>query len=501
MKRSALRRFIEDPALFTRASGITLRPYQADIVQTILDSVRHRRGLTFTISISRQGGKNEAEAHLQAYLLTLLQFTEATVIMASPTFKPQTENAMRRLERVLNSNPLTRSKWKKESGYIFRVGSARVIFFSADPEAHVVGATASTLIMVDEAQDVLPAKFDKDFAPMGASTNATVAMFGTVWTKTTLLARETEAAQRAQNLDGRRRVFHVPADEVSRHVPPYAAHVLAQVAKLGRQHPVIKSQYYLETVDAEGGMFPAARRALMLGDHVRAGSPRPDTLYAMLIDVAGEDEGATDAPGQLANPRRDSTVLTIVELDTQSPTFPILHTPTYHVALRKTWLGVKHVALYGQLVALAIQWRPRYIVIDATGVGAGLSSFLARAFPYALIPYEFNSVTKSRLGWDFLSIIETGRWRDYQTPAGGLDPRFEQQLAFCQYSVQPGPNQTMRWGVPDGTRDPETGELVHDDLITSAALSAVLDALDWHTALPTVIIPGRDPLEDIDRGH
>jgi hypothetical protein len=41
----------------------------------------------------------------------------------------------------------------------------------------------------------------------------------------------------------------------------------------------------------------------------------------------------------------------------------------------------------------------------------------------------------------------------------------------------------LRWSVPDATRDPKTGELVHDDLALSAALCAVLDEQDWPTLM------------------
>ncbi len=58
----------------------------------------------------------------------------------------------------------------------------------------------------------------------------------------------------------------------------------------------------------------------------------------------------------------------------------------------------------------------------------------------------------------------------------------------------------MSWGVPDGARDAESGELVHDDLVISAALSAVLEDQDWPPGQPTAIIRGRDPLEDMDKG-
>ena len=34
---------------------------------------------------------------------------------------------------------------------------------------------------------------------------------------------------------------------------------------------------------------------------------------------------------------------------------------------------------------------------------------------------------------------------------------------------------SVKWGVPDGARDPETGNLIHDDLVMSAALAALDD--------------------------
>jgi hypothetical protein len=58
----------------------------------------------------------------------------------------------------------------------------------------------------------------------------------------------------------------------------------------------------------------------------------------------------------------------------------------------------------------------------------------------------------------------------------------------------------MRWGVVDGTRDPATGELVHDDLILSAALVAVLEDQPWTISSPTVIIQAVDPLAAMEKG-
>jgi hypothetical protein len=493
---------LRNPIRFVdRLSGITLRHYQEEVVLAIIDSVVHRQGRSFVIMFPRQSGKNELQAQLEAYLLTLLSQGDAEIIKVSPTWKPQSLNAMRRLERVLVNNVLTRTLWKKERGYIYRVGSARVFFLSGAPEANIVGATASTLLEVDEAQDVLISKFDKDIAPMAASTNATRVFWGTAWTSRTLLARELRAAKEAEKRDGMRRVFVLTADDIAREVPDYGKFVAEQVAKLGRNNPMVKTQFFSEEIDAEGGMFPAERIALMRGNHPRQTGPAAGHVYALLVDVAGEDEAASDAAdaGELVNPGRDSTALTVIDVDLSTLSDAGLQKPTYRAVLRRTWIGVKQSRLYAEIRALADCWGARYLVIDATGVGAGLASFLERSLPNKVIPFVFNQSTKSKLGWDFLAVIDSGRWKEYADVDAGQDVFFE-QLSFVQYEVIPGPAKLMRWSVPDGTRNPATGELVHDDLVLSAALSGVLDDQDWAVTGPAVVIRRIDPLNEMDQG-
>ncbi|MCC6188211.1 MAG: hypothetical protein IT318_04225, partial [Anaerolineales bacterium] len=228
-------------------------------------------------------------------------------------------------------------------------------------------------------------------------------------------------------------------------------------------------------------------------------------------DVAGEDEAAGNSQGALEsgnaqaleNPKRDATCLTIVEVDLESLSDPVMAAPTYRAVARHLWIGVKHSTLYAQIRALADHWRPRTLVADATGVGAGLVSFLANALPPGVvIPFDFTPHSKSQLGWDFLAICDTGRWKEYAPPAAELESEtFWRELEFCQYEVLPGPSRLLRWAVPDGTRDPATNELVHDDTLMSAALSAVLDAQPWHADTgPTTIIRAPDPLADLDKG-
>ena len=46
-----------------------LRPYQREVARAVVESVRRRRGLTFSVEIARQGGKNEVSARIELLLL------------------------------------------------------------------------------------------------------------------------------------------------------------------------------------------------------------------------------------------------------------------------------------------------------------------------------------------------------------------------------------------------------------------------------------------------
>ena len=513
--KEAVKKILRDVCLFAEhASGIALRSYQQEVARAISRSVLGGLGQTFVVVFPRQSGKNELQAQVEAYLLTLLSKTTAEMVLISPTWKPQSLNAMRRLERVLKANMIAAGLWRKESGYIFRVGDARIYFLSGSPTANIVGATASTLLMCDEAQDVQVSKWDKEVAPMAASTNATRVFWGTAWTSSTLLARELRVARELERSDGERRTWVLTADQVGEEVPAYKKYIAGELAKHGRQHPFIRTQYYSEEIDDQSGMFPDARLSLMLGDHAAEQARDPGAVYAFLVDVAGEDEGllVDSGSGGLENASRDSTALTIVRVDLSQLSDPTIAKPIYRTVKRLLWTGVKHSTIYGQLLAMAEAWAPRWLVIDATGVGAGLASFLAKSMPNQVLPFEFTQKSKSDLGWNFLSIVETGRYREHAghvgaglsqvgaglrpAPADVLQELFWQQCRFTQLEILPGPGKVMRWSVPDGTRDAATGELVHDDLVISAALTAVLDEQAWGTA-ESAVIDAPDILEGL----
>lgn len=482
-------------------SGIRLRGYQMQVAEAIVDSAFQEKGLSFVVIFPRQSGKNELQAQIEAYLLSIYSVQQSEMVKVSPTWKPQSLNAMRRLERVIKHNLVSRGRWTKRSGYIYQFGEAMMHFLSGEPTSNIVGATANLLLECDEAQDVEISKWDKEIAPMAASTNATRVFWGTAWTSNTLLARELRAARLQEGQDGIRRTWVLTADQVGEEVPAYRKFVDEQIARLGRNNPLVRTQYFSEEIDSEGGMFPLSRRMLMMGAHPPQVEPTPGRAYAFTIDVAGQDEGATDVGAGrdlplLANPSRDSTVLTIFEVDTSSVNDPLIRKPTYRVVNRHVWQGVKHSRLYGTILGLADQWSPVKVIIDATGVGAGLASFLMDRLGSRLVPFEFSQVSKSDLGWDFITTIESGRYKEFRASEemSPMDEVMNRQLEHCQYSILDGPGKIMRWGVPNGKRDVTTGELVHDDYIVSAALISVLDHECWGVG-ESLVVRQKDILE------
>jgi len=467
------------------AGGIRLRRYQLAAGEAICRSALSGLGGSFAVMFPRQSGKNELQAWIESYLLFLRSVAGAEMVKISPTWKPQSLNAMNRLERVLNMHPLTRRSWRREAGYQYLVGNARISFFSGQRESNIVGATASLMIQVDEAQDVEISKYDKDVGPMAAATNAVRVFWGTAWSDRTLLSREMQPVQ-DQSI---RRVWQIDSELVRQEVEAYGVYVDEQVRKLGRDHPLIRTQYFSENLSQDAGLFTTNRRMLMQGMHAWLDQPIPGENYALLVDVGGSFPTGAYPQGEIDEPvglERDATAVTIVRVS-----LPEVETGlVYEVVHRLSWIGEPHPEVYARLKALAETWGARAIVVDATGMGESLAGFLERGLPGRIIRFVFSAKSKSDLAWAWLSAIETNRYKEYLPLTGSqafiMSAEFWRQADHCE--AQPASTGfLLRWGVPDGRRD-EKG-LVHDDLLTSAALCTVLERITWGWAESVVIPP------------
>jgi len=359
--------------------------------------------------------------------------------------------------------------WLAELGYIIRLGNARAIFLSADESANVVGNTAHILLEIDESQDVSKEKYTKEFKPMGATTNVTTVHYGTTWDDSTLLEEVKQSNSELEKKDGIKRHFRYDWQEIARYNPDYLAYVEAERERLGENHPLFLTQYRLLPIHGGGGYLSPQQRAQLQGEHTRRHQPEPGKTYVAGIDLAGEAEEQEEAHLRTLKPRQDSTVVTIGELDF-SITDDVQKQPQICVAEHYWWTGKKHTELYPQLVdILKNVWHCRKIVVDATGVGQPVSSFLRGSLGSKVSPFTFTQRSKSELGFSLLSAINSGRLKVY---AGDSSPEYQE---FCvemeRAKSQYRPSQTMNFYV-----DPAQG---HDDFLMSLAL--LVEAANQYT--------------------
>ena len=492
------RPLIADIHKFVRAGAISIRNYQKPAVDAIVDSVLHHRGLRFVVMFPRQTGKNEIQAQMENYLLFRFSEIGGQIVKVSPTWKPQSINAKQRFERVMTNNEITTRLARPSQGFQFVMNRSKIIFLSGDPNSSIVGATADLLLEVDEAQDVGKNKFDKEIAPMAASTNATVAFFGTAWTNDTLLARERMDAERKQQEDGIRRVFRLTAEDVFPDVPAYKTFVLGEVAKMGRTHPTIKTQYFSEEIDAESSFIRDAE-ILMAGNHSRRENPESGEIIAIMIDVAGGEEENKAGLKLETNDteQRDATAVTVCSIDL-STLSTIKHAVTWKVLCRYNWTGIPFEQQYARMEGLLNHWSPSVVCCDGTGIGAGMSAYVrALVGDEKFIDFTFSLQSKSRIGWAWMAMVQTGRWKEYNN-SDKLQKIFFEQLKYCRYEVVPGPGNMIKFSVPDGTRN-QNGDYIHDDLIMSAAMAAEIEdkiGTSWVQPADTLIVPAADPLEE-----
>jgi hypothetical protein len=157
---------------------------------------------------------------------------------------------------------------------------------------------------------------------------------------------------------------------------------------------------------------------------------------------------------------QDSTVVTIGELD-YSAIDDIQKQLQINIVEHYSWTGKKHTELYPRLVdILGKVWNCRCVVIDATGIGLTVSSFLKKALGARVVPFTFTSGSKSELGFNLLAAINSGRLKIYVGDGSQEYVEFWQQMEKAKSCYRP--NRTVNFFV-----EPTQG---HDDFLMSLAL-------------------------------
>lgn len=456
----AFRRSLEDPLAFSRTwnKRRPLRKYQTGPSQAVANAIAAHDGRRIVWMFSRQAGKDETMGQLIAWILVRNRIFGGSVIVVAPT----EDQANITRDRTIAAIPATLGKPRPVDDSIF-LGDAYAEFVSI--HGNIRGRTASLLLIGNEAQDIPPDLWDAKASPFTASTNAPQLFSGTAWGSDSLLARERRAAEAAG--DGER-LWLIDWSIVAEEVPAYGKHFEQRVEQLGFDHPFIKTEYRLIELGGEDRLFDPDRLAQIQGEHERLRRPIDGETYCALVDVAGSDElsYSPDLIGAGGKSNRDSTVLTIVRVNQDGPA------RGYEVVNRWVWVNHPASHLADQISDHCRSFHVRALVVDATGIGASLASFLDRSIGRVMkvVPFVFTAKSKSDLGWNLIAMIDTGRIKEYVNDHQPESDEIYKQLDAVRHEILPGPGRLLRWSVPASAG--------HDDEVMSLALVSVLDDVD-----------------------
>jgi hypothetical protein len=127
------------------------------------------------------------------------------------------------------------------------------------------------------------------------------------------------------------------------------------------------------------------------------------------------------------------------------------------------WTGAPHAQLIPRLVTVLRAWRPRCVVVDATGMGQPVAGMLKHEYGARVTPFVFTERSKSDLGYEFLSLINGGRIRLYAQDGSREYAQTLQQLERARAVYRPNRSMTFHVEASEG----------HDDLLMSLALLSI----------------------------
>ncbi|MPZ23727.1 MAG: hypothetical protein GEU28_09310 [Dehalococcoidia bacterium] len=433
-----------------------LRPYQLEVLHAIWVAVLRRAGLSLSVMMSRQAGKNEVSAQVEMLLLLTNAEAGGVIVKTAPTRVPQLMISRRRLlERLRKAGA---GDTIRSAGDGIEVRNASITFLSGQPDASVQGHTASLLLEVDEAQHMDAERFERDFRPMVLTTGAPVVFYGTSWGDDSLLERMKAHHLALEAADGVRRHFEYDYQAVGRHYPAYLARALEQRALVGEDSRVFMTQYRLIPLTGEGRMFTRAQVDGMRGDHDEEPRgnvfdperrPQPasfEVRYVAGLDIAGQGSGRN----------QDRTVLTVARADDGRGSS--LH-PLVEIVKHRAWRGVAWDEVHAEVTRLARYYGLARLSVDATGIGHHVSAQLARDLGSVVERLAFSGDSKSKVGFELSTVAGADRLRMYRGETAHTRQFWhEVEQARAVYAR----DDKMSFEVPEA--------MGHDDYLISLAL-------------------------------
>lgn len=337
------------------------------------------------------------------------------------------------------------------------VGS-RITCKSASEGSNIEGDSYH-IIIGDEAQDIGDFKYSKSISPMAAFYNGTKILIGTPTTEVGFFYSSIERNKRELINSGKRRNhFEYDCNIVAKYNTRYAKYLEGEKVRLGESSDEFQMSYMLKWM-LQRGMFITVDQLMKLADN-NAGISYFDNYFN---HVAGLDLGK----------EKDSTVLTILEVDWEHPVIveqsKELNIPDFIVYKKriKAWLelqGDDWEEQYPQIMDFMSNYRIARLVIDATGLGSPIYSRIAANVDFEVIPYVFSTPSKSELMKHFDSELKSQRMFFPANDETKNTIEYRKYILQMTEAIKSYSGSNMVVGHPT-TRD------AHDDYVYSCALA------------------------------
>jgi Terminase large subunit, T4likevirus-type, N-terminal len=458
-------------------SDIEFYSYQRASALRIVESLLANDGDSITLLFARQSGKSEEMADLALGLAIVLpvlarafpddprlsRLSKIRIGIFGPNqestgpiyerirMKAESEHVQGMLEDPEIGMHLVQSRG---DSITFNLGSY-IKAKTASDAAFVEGGTFH-LIILDEAQKISTEKVNKEISPMRAATNGTMVKIGTAWMsaggfhtdiKTNILVESKGGRQnhfqydyevvvrekaacyerqrasyelyRAQLLDWKAGVRSVEPDAGLRTRPPdethlnYAKFIQGEIRRLGGTHS--------EEFKMNFRLLWQESRAIAFSEKVIASA-------AGFFEATAKQTRGIQVAGLDIAKEGDSTVLTIVEVDTQvtqaerdkssrQSTPVAIHFTKRVLAWLELQGSFEHVQ-YDAIVEFMANFNVRRLVGDATGMGDPVVerlSVLLRPLEIEVVPFVYSTSSKSDLFKYYIQEFVAGR---FKYPAG-----------------------------------------------------------------------------------
>jgi hypothetical protein len=290
---------------------------------------------------------------------------------------------------------------------------------------------------MDEAHKIDKDKFDEDFAPFTASTNAGTLLWGVGGNGLDTLQWYIDS-----NKEDKREDLNLcyPAPMWMESNPFYAAHVEGRINKLGESHMIIRTQYFLESVSATGKYLDAKqKRALFSGNHQRELRPKPGAEYQMVVDIAAANEefDPDKAKDGIEDTQTDSSVIIIYKvlpLVCSNGVFPIIH-----IVDLKWMTGTLLENTQQEIEDMIKHWNISKVTIDAVGVGRQIGESVKEKFGEFMVnPYVASDTTVSEDLWDLQARLNFASVQMFNDDDSKEYREFERQCGWTAYQSKKG---------------------------------------------------------------